>query len=214
VDRLCSSAAVSARHSFITDTDAIVSAVAQISASIPREHKDPQIERFIHYSRYRPMVAALCSLITSTKLASGDWSPEPQIRKMERDANEVLIRAEAFLDYAHQVAEIHPRRIKPFFMTRPDGDGKTGGGWTNNLTGVSETNPDHLEQLWMELEREKDAVEKCVKAMTLPVQGSSRGRKNSLVIVDDHLVVPFLLIAVQVIPIFLDDFNCRKRWLP
>lgn len=144
------------------------------------------------------MVAALCSLITSTKLASGDWSPENQIRKMERDANEVLHRAEAFLDYAQQVADIHPRRVKPFFMTPPTGDGRTGGGWTNNLTGVSESNPDHLEQLWMEMEREKDAVERCVKAMTLPGQGSGRGRKNSVVIVDDHLIIPFLLIAVQV----------------
>ena len=144
------------------------------------------------------MVAALCSLITSTKLASGDWSPLYSIRKMEKDANEVLHRAEMFLDYASQIAEIHPRRLKPFFMTRPDGDGKTGGGWTNNLTGISQSQPDHLEILWGELEKEKDALEKCVKAMTIPGQGSSRTRKNSIVIVDEHLTIPFVLITVQV----------------
>lgn len=156
------------------------------------------------------MVAALCSLITSTKLASGDWSPTFSIRKMERDANEVLHRAEAFLDYAHQIAEIHPRRIKPFFMTRPDGDGKTGGGWTNNLTGMAESQPDHLEILWGQLEKEKESLEKCVKAMTLPGHGSSRSRKNSVVIVDDHLIVPFILITVQVIPLE-GMVNNRKR---
>jgi hypothetical protein len=181
------------------ETQAIVDCVARISAAIPREHKDSHVERFVHYNRYRPMIAALCSLVTSTKLAAGDWSPETEVRKMERDAIEVLHRTEAFLEYAHQVAEIHPRRIKPFFVTRPDGDGTTGGGWTDNLTGASQSNPCHLEQLWIEMEREKDAVERCVKAMTIPAQGSSRSRKNSIVIVDDHLIIPFVLIAVQVL---------------
>ena len=144
------------------------------------------------------MVAALCSLITSAKLAAGDWSPEPQVRKMERDAMDVLAKAEAFLDYARTVAEIHPRRIKPFFMVGGEGDGTTGGGWTNNINDASTVNRDHLELLWAEMESEKDSIEKCVKAMALPSQGSSRGRKNSLVIVDDHLTIPFVLIAVQV----------------
>jgi hypothetical protein len=48
------------------------------------------------------------------------------------------------------------------------------------------------------MELEKDAIEKCVKAMALPGQSSGRGRKNSIVIVDDHLTIPFILIAVQV----------------
>jgi len=199
VDRLCSSASMSARSSFQEDADQIVSAISQISASIPREHKDPNVERFLYYNRYRPMIAALCSLVTSSKLAASDWSPEAQIRKMERDALEVQHRAEAFLEYAASEADVHPRRIKPFFMTRPDGDGTTGGGWTNNLTGASAANPDHLERLYAELEAEKEAIERCVKAMTVPSQGSSR-RKNSLVIVDDHLIIPFLLITVQVFP--------------
>jgi len=187
-----------ARQSFVPDTDALVAAIARISASIPREHKDTHIERFIHYNRYRPMVAALCSLITSAKLAAGDWSPEPQIRKMERDAMDVLGKAESFLDYAKTVAEVHPRRIKPFFMIGPDGDGTTGGGWTNNVNDATSTNREHLALLWDEMENEKDAIEKCVKAMALPSQGSSRGRKNSVVIVDDHLTIPFVLISVQV----------------
>lgn len=143
------------------------------------------------------MIAALCSLITSTKLASGDWSPDPQIRKMERDALEVLHKAEVFLDYARQVALINPRRVKPFFVVHPDGDGVIGGGWTQNSSGAGEGNAGYLEGLWIEMEREKDAVERCVKAMTLPGQGSSR-RKNSIVIVDEHLTVPFVLITVQV----------------
>jgi hypothetical protein len=143
------------------------------------------------------MVAALCSLITSTKLAAGDWSPDAQIRKMERDANEVLLRTEAFLDYAHQV-DVHPRRVKPFFIQPEEGDGKVGGGWTTNLTGLSDMQPDHLQKLSEDLEHEKDNVERCVKALGYPGQGSSRGRKNSLVIVDDHLIIPFILIAVQV----------------
>jgi len=210
VDRLCSSATQLARPSFIPDTDAVVAAIARISASIPREHKDTHIERYLHYNRYRPMVAALCSLITSAKLAAGDWSPEPQIRKMERDAMDVLAKAETFLEYARTVADIHPRRIKPFFMMSPDGDGTTGGGWTNNLNDASSINRDHLELLWAEMETEKDAIEKCVKAMALPSQGSSRGRKNSVVIVDDHLTIPFVLISVQVsIPVLLTDN--RKR---
>jgi hypothetical protein len=142
------------------------------------------------------MVAALCSLITSTKLAAGDWSPDAQIRKMERDANEVLLRAEAFLDYAHQV-DVHPRRVRPFFIQPEDGDGKVGGGWTTNLTGLSDMQPEHLEKMSVELDAEKENVERCVKAMGLPSQGSSR-RKNSIVIVDDHLIIPFLLITVQV----------------
>jgi hypothetical protein len=156
------------------------------------------------------MVAALCSLITSTKLAAGDWSPDAQIRKMERDANEVLLRAEAFLDYAHQV-DVHPRRVRPFFIQPEDGDGKVGGGWTTNLTGLSDMQPEHLEKLSVELDAEKENVERCVKAMGLPSQGSSR-RKNSIVIVDDHLIIPFLLITVQVRRIegFVDG---RKRWL-
>ena len=125
---------------------------------------------------------------------------------------EVLHRTEAFLEYARQVAEVQPQRIKPLFMTTPDGDGKTGGGWTKNLGGNSGEGEeggggkgtggagDQLEVLWGEMEREKDAVEKCVKAMALPSQGStsSRSRKNSLVIVDDNLIIPFLLITVQV----------------
>ena len=135
---------------------------------------------------------------------------------MERDAVEVFAKAETFLEYASSVGEIHPRRIKPFFMTRPDGDGTTGGGWTNNLTGASAANPDHLERVWAELELEKEAVERCVKAMTVPSQGSSR-RKNSLVIVDDHLIIPFLLITVQVSLLYIDccedRVNNRKRWL-
>lgn len=204
VDRLSSSATQLARQSFLPDTDAVVAAIARISASIPREHKDTHIERYLHYSRYRPMVAALCSLITSAKLAAGDWSPETQIRKMERDAMDVLAKAEAFLEYARTVADIHPRRIKPFFMTSPDGDGTTGGGWTNNLNDASSINRDHLELLWAEMETEKDAIEKCVKAMALPGQGSSRGRKSSIVIVDDHLTIPFVLISVQV-----QESRCR-----
>ena len=121
---------------------------------------------------------------------------------------EVLHRSEAFLEYARQVAEVQPQRIKPLFMKTADGDGKTGGGWTKNLgdeQGEGERKGsvgggDQLEVLWGEMEREKDAVEKCVKAMALPSQGSSssRSRKNSLVIVDDHLIIPFLLITVQV----------------
>jgi hypothetical protein len=144
------------------------------------------------------MVAALCSLVTSTKLASGDWSPDAQIRKMERDAHEVLNRAEAFLEYAQQTADIHPRRIKPFFMTRQDGDGKTGGGWTDNMNGASATDEHHLQQCWADMEMEKDILEKCVKAMNLPNQTSSRGRKNSVVVVDEQLSIPFLLVSVQV----------------
>jgi son of sevenless len=197
VDRLSSSAKAQSRQSFTTDTDAVVSAVARISASIPREHKDSHIERYIHYNRYRPMVAALCSLVTSTKLASGDWSPEAQIRKMDRDSQEVLHKAEQFLEYARETADIHPRRIKPFFMTRQEGDGKTGGGWTENLGGGG-VEEDHLSRSWNELEMEKENVERCVKALGLPNQTSGRGRKNSVVIVDEHLSVPFLLVAVQV----------------
>ena len=160
------------------------------------------------------MVAALCSLITSAKLAAGDWSPEPQVRKMERDAMDVLAKAEAFLDYARTVAEVHPRRIKPFFMIGNDGDGTTGGGWTNNLNDASSVNRDHLELLWAEMENEKEAIEKCVKAMALPSQGSSRGRKNSVVIVDDHLTIPFVLIAVQVrilgIELTTGNYECSR----
>jgi len=154
------------------------------------------------------MVAALCSLITSAKIAASDWSPDTQVRKMEKDAVEVLHRTEAFLEYARQVAEVQPQRIKPLFMKTAEGDGKTGGGWTKNLgEGEGEGKRGggggaQLEVLWGEMEREKDAVEKCVKAMALPSQGSSssRSRKNSLVIVDDHLIIPFLLITVQVQP--------------
>jgi len=124
---------------------------------------------------------------------------------MERDAVEVLHRAEAFLEYARQVAELQPQRMTPLFMKTADGDGKTGGGWTKNLGEEGGgRGGDQLEVLWGEMEREKDAVEKCVKAMTLPSQGSSSGRsrKNSLVIVDDNLIIPFLLITVQVPSLF------------
>ena len=125
---------------------------------------------------------------------------------------EVLHRAEAFLEYATQVAEVQPQRSKPLFMKTAEGDGKTGGGWTKNLgeENGEKRADDHLEVLWGEMEREKVAVEKCVKAMTLPSQGSSsRSRKNSLVIVDEHLIIPFLLITVQVRSL-LDEFNRRK----
>src|SRR5204862_4878260 len=114
---------------------------------------------------------------------------------------------------------IHPRRIKPVFMTRTDGDGKTGGGWTRNLNGASKNNPDHLEELWAELEREKDFCERSVKAMTLPGHGGSTSRrKNSLVIVDEHLIIPFLLIAVEVITLkifnmmlMIGNAECRSK---
>lgn len=117
---------------------------------------------------------------------------------MERDATEVLHKAESFLEYASSAAEIHPRRIRPFFMTTQEGDGTVGGGWSNN---IGEGGQDHLELLWGEMELEKENIEKCVKAMGLPAaqSSSSRGRKNSLVIVDDHLTIPFILIAVQVL---------------
>jgi hypothetical protein len=116
---------------------------------------------------------------------------------MDRDSQEVLHKADAFLEYAKETADIHPRRIKPFFMTRSEGDGKTGGGWTENLGG-GRGEEDHLSRSWNQLEMEKENVERCVKALSLPNQTSGRGRKNSVVIVDEHLSVPFLLVAVQV----------------
>jgi hypothetical protein len=217
VDQLITASTALSRPQFIPLTDAIVSTIARISASIPREHKDPHIQRFLHFNRYRPMIAAVCSLITSSKLASGDWSPSPSIRKMERDAAEVLHKAESFLEYASSAAEIHPRRIRPFFMTTAEGDGTMGGGWSSNI-GDGSGGQDHLELLWGEMEIEKDSVEKCVKAMGLPGHSSGgRGRKNSLVIVDDHLTIPFILIAVQVrfLPpffVFLSGVDGRKLW--
>ena len=144
------------------------------------------------------MIAALCSLVTSAKLASTDWAADPQVRKMERDASEVLVKAEAFLEYARTTAGVSPKRIKPFFMAPREGDGRLGGGWTSNLNGASANNPEHLEQLSGEMEVEKEAIERCVKAMGLPLASSSRVRKNSVVIVDEHLVIPFMLIAIQV----------------
>lgn len=146
------------------------------------------------------MIAALCSLVTSTKLASSDGSPLESSKKMERDALDVLLKAEAFCEYAASVAVV-PKRVKPFFMTPRDGegDGRFGGGWTSNLGRASLLNSEHLEQLLGEMEVEKDNIDRCVKAMNLPGTGSSsRGRKNSLVIVDDHLIIPFMLIAIQV----------------
>jgi hypothetical protein len=145
------------------------------------------------------MIAALCSLVTSSKLASGDWSPEPQIRKMERDATEVLSKAEAFLEYAEQVATIVPRRDKPYFISSGEGSGVIGGGWTNNLTGAAERDTSHLEMLWVDLEREKENVERCVKSMGLALSQGTNRRKNSIVIVDENLTIPFVLIGVQVI---------------
>jgi hypothetical protein len=143
------------------------------------------------------MIAALCSLVTSSKLAASDTSPDSQIRKMERDATEVLIKAEAYCEYC-RASDVVPKRVRPFFMTPRDGDGRLGGGWTSNLSDLPTTNVDHLEKLLAEMEAEKDNIDRCVKAMSLPNAGSSRGRKNSLVIVDDQLIIPFMLIAIQV----------------
>jgi len=134
---------------------------------------------------------------------------------MERDASEVLAKAEAFLEYARTTAGVVcPKRIKPFFMAPREGDGRLGGGWTSNLNGASANNPEHLEQLLGEMEVEKEAIERCVKAMGLPLASSSRVRKNSVVIVDDHLVIPFMLIAIQVCRALMNHFVliffCRK----
>jgi hypothetical protein len=189
-----------ARKSFVSDTEVIVAAIARISASISRDHSDPQIQRFMYYNRYRPMIAALCSLVTSTKLAASEWSPESHIRKMERDAQEVLNKAEAFIEYARSISGAQPKRIKPFFMSE-DGDGSTGGGWTHNLSGSAAGNPNHLENLLQQMEIEREAIEKCIKAMGLPNQASSRIRKNSIVMVDDHLIIPFVLLAIRVPPV-------------
>lgn len=162
------------------------------------------------------MIAALCSLITSAKLASGDWSADAQIQKMERDAHEVLAKAEAFLEYASQIAGLPPRREKPYFVSAGEGGGVLGGGWASNISGVSEHDATHLEVLWINLEREKENVERCVKAMGLPSQGTNR-RKNSLVIVDENLTIPFVLISVKVPPKTLTlvdekgNFGCRCK---
>ena len=197
VERLCASAATYARNAFPAETDAIITAVSCISSSVPHDHKDPQIQRFLYYNRYRPMVAALCSLITSTKVASGDWSPDAQIHKMESDAHEVVARAEAFLEYALQVAGVVSYWDKPYFMPSKDGRAAVGGSWTSNSSATNVRDTTHLEVLWMVLEKEKENVERCVKAMGLPSQRTNR-RKNSLVIVDENLTIPFMLISVKV----------------
>jgi len=198
VEQLRSSITSLSRTNFTSDTEKVVSSIAQISAAVPRDHPDPHVARFLYYNRYRPMIAALCSLVTSAKLAASDWSPEAQIKKMERDATEVLSKAEAYCEYARVTALVVPKRVKPFFMSPREGDGRLGGGWTSNLGRAGTQNPDHLEQLLGEIDLERDAIERCIKAMGLPGTGSSRARKNSLVIVDDHLIIPFMLIAIQV----------------